>query len=95
MREMVNSELGKEIKKFFFRLVTSVGQRKDICTHHRDIQNTPDQVTTKSRIKLVIKSFDLKLSTPWKTRFCNFGLSIHSGKNVFFTQCSARVYQET
>ena len=95
MREMVNSELGKEIKKYFFSSCHERGTKKRYLYHYRDIQNTPDQVTTKSRIKLVIKSFDLKLSTPWKTRFRNFGLSIHSGKNVFFTQCGARVYQET
>ena len=90
MREMVS----KEIKKDFFWSCHERGTNKRYL-YPLSIQNTPDQVTTKSRIKLVIKSFDLKLSTPWKTRFYNFGLSIHSGKNVFFTQCSARVYQET
>ena len=29
IREMVNFELGKEIKKDVFRLVTSMGQRKN------------------------------------------------------------------
>ena len=33
IREMISFELGKEIKKDFFRLVTSVGERKILSIH--------------------------------------------------------------
>ena len=41
VREMVSIELGKEIEKDVFRLVTSVGERKKILSPHEESSLRP------------------------------------------------------
>ena len=62
--EMVSFELGEELRKMFFRLVTSVGQRK-IPSSHEKVNLRPSDLHSSlpQSVKRCIKSNNVKLPT--------------------------------